>query len=413
MRKWILMATILVLALSISAMALAQEPTPPAGTVPLPPDQMATEQPDEDDDDDTVAATATPLPPAPADPTAVAPEETITDTTTTTATAAVATLAPPAQAYLTVDLGAGFALDPFFVSVNGGGPIDASTLDPACVGWISERPVVQLNWSGSTDFAEAFIYSDHNPSLVIQSPDGAYHCSDDTNDLLLDPTVEVANPETGTYNIWIGNEDNVGLIPAVLVLTTRSEVNTGTFNLGNLVKRPAIRETLLKAADTVPGFAEIQQQLVDALASASPEITIDSGATITFTQPISGGVPGFVFPTSPNSPFALCNGIVNPLDATFFTVPEGVAELNIFAESDIDGTLIVVDPDGLAHCTDEAVDLVNRNPQLLLADLVPGVYALAVGNVAPEGPAEAIVTITTDLNALPALNERGQIGGSE
>jgi len=386
-----ILVTIVVLLFSITAIAFAQD-TPPGGTVPSLPGVTPTDAPDEEEEENP-QATATPLP--------AAEGEESTGTV------------PSNQAYLTVDLGGGFVLDPFFVSVNGGGKVDASTLDDACVGWISERPVVQLNWSGTAEFAEAFIYSDHNPSLVIEAPDGSFICNDDTNDLLLDPTIEVANPPTGTYNIWIGNIDNQGLIPAVLVLTSRSEVNTGTFDLTNLVMRPAIREVRLDVADAIPGLAEVQAKLETALAEVEPEMVIDTDTTITFTQEVSGGLPGFVFPTAIDSPQVLCNGLINPDNAHYFTLGEGVSGLNIFAESNIDGTLILVGPDGLAYCTDESPDGITLNPHMILEDLAPGTYAIGVGNVAPNGPAEAVVTLSTDLGLAPALLTPEEIGGSE
>lgn len=49
-------------------------------------------------------------------------------------------------AFLTMNLRAGFPLDPFVVSLNGGGEIDASTLDPECVGFITEAPTFAVNW---------------------------------------------------------------------------------------------------------------------------------------------------------------------------------------------------------------------------------------------------------------------------
>ena len=44
---------------------------------------------------------------------------------------------PTTSAYVTVDLQAGFALDPFLVSVNAGGDVASSTLDATCVGFVT------------------------------------------------------------------------------------------------------------------------------------------------------------------------------------------------------------------------------------------------------------------------------------
>ncbi len=163
----------------------------------------------------------------------------------TTAAAGTIPSSPIANssAYITVDLAAGFPLDPFFVSVNGGGNVDASTLSPECSGMVSENPVLTLNWSGETDFARFFVYSDHNPSLVVELPDGSYVCNGDTSRMLLDPQVKLDAPASGIYKVWVGNDDKVGLIPSVLVITTKEFVSVGGFQLSGLVHRPQMSET--------------------------------------------------------------------------------------------------------------------------------------------------------------------------
>ena len=55
------------------------------------------------------------------------------------------------SAYLTLDMKAGFALDPFLVSLNGGGEVDASTFNTSCVGYINDKPVLTARWTGTVD----------------------------------------------------------------------------------------------------------------------------------------------------------------------------------------------------------------------------------------------------------------------
>lgn len=409
MRRWIILATIMLLALSLSAVAFAQgtNPTPPSGTVPSVPST-----PGDSDDEESTDATATPAPEGAA--TAVPTEEASEEVTTTVASTLTAALpAESPQAYMTLDVTGGFALDPFFVSLNGGGPIDASTLDPSCSGYITERPRLTINWAGTAEFAELFLYSDHNPSLIIQTPTGDYICNDDTNDLLHDPTIEVTNPPDGEYKIWIGNIDNEGLIPVVAVLTSRTEVNTGTFDIGTFVQRPPVREVLLQAADNDMSGVDVQQKLVDLLAASTDATTVEADAFITSTQPISGGLPGFLFPTAPASPFPVCSGVTDPDSAFVFNVAEGVESLNLYAESNVDSTLLIIQPDGLSICTDESPDGINRNPQILLHDLLPGNYAVLVGGVQVEEPTEAVVTITTNLDDAPVMLSAEDLAGGE
>ena len=146
------------------------------------------------------------------------------------------------EAYITLNLEAGYPLDPFLVSVNGGGDVAASTLSEECTGYVNADPTVALNWTGEADFVEAFFYSDHDPVLVIQTPDGEFLCNDDANAQLLDPVVQIDDLTSGRYSIWVGAADEGHLLPGILVLTTRPELNVGTFALGELVRRESIPE---------------------------------------------------------------------------------------------------------------------------------------------------------------------------
>ena len=60
-------------------------------------------------------------------------------------------------ALVTIDLTAGFPLDPTFVSVNGGGEVDASLLSPDCKGYINRNPVVTVNWTGAADMSAGLL----------------------------------------------------------------------------------------------------------------------------------------------------------------------------------------------------------------------------------------------------------------
>ena len=67
----------------------------------------------------------------------------------------------------TLDLAAGFPLDPTFMSVNAGGAVPASLLGAECSGFVNEVPVVTVNWSGQADFVEVFFVSNDDPTLVV------------------------------------------------------------------------------------------------------------------------------------------------------------------------------------------------------------------------------------------------------
>lgn len=354
MRRWIIVSVLVIALLSSAAIAFAQD-TPATGTIPAAPDLASA----------------------------------------------------PSGAYVTLDLTAGFPLDPFFVSINGGGAVDATTVSPECTGNVSENPVLTLNWTGESDLARIFVYSDHNPSLIVQLPDGSYICSGNTNRLLYDPQVTLDAPAEGSYNIWVGNEDGAGLIPSVLVVTTKEDVSVGGFQLAGLVRRPQMREQLAKAVDTLSlaDATSVQSAIETALADTSHAVPLTGDAPLTASTIVTGVLPGFVWPVSPLSPAPVCNGLSNAKPGLVFSVAAGTEALRVFAEADADTTLMVILPDGTFACSDDSDAGANRNPVVDLTNPVAGNYSVAVGRLLADEAAEAQITVTTDVTSAPALLE--------
>lgn len=102
----------------------------------------------------------------------------------------------------TVSLEPGFVPDPKVVSGTSGGDIDASTLNAACTGWVTETPDHILATSGDFSSLRVMAHSAGDITLVVQKPDGTYACDDDTEGT--DPVVEAAMQQ-GNYKIWIGS----------------------------------------------------------------------------------------------------------------------------------------------------------------------------------------------------------------
>ena len=126
-------------------------------------------------------------------------------------------------ALVTLDLAAGFPLDPTFMSLNGGGEVDASLLSPDCKGFINRNPVATVNWTGAAEMLRAFFYSDSDSTLVVLTPDGKLVCNDNANEQLLDPVLDIKNPVPGKYRIWVGSAADRQRIPGILVLTAKPD----------------------------------------------------------------------------------------------------------------------------------------------------------------------------------------------
>lgn len=317
---------------------------------------------------------------------------------------------PEPSAFLTLDLQAGFALDPFFVSVNGGGDLDASELDPACTGFINTDPILSANWEGEADLLRLFFYSDHDPTLVVQLPDGSYLCNDDANSLLLDPVVRIEDPQPGAYRVWVGSFDAGQLLPGVLVITAREDLTLGSFNLGRLIRREAVAEEPVAAEEVLPELGELRQRVQGALALGARRagVVVEAGAApITATATVTGVLPAFALPTAEGSPVPVCNGLITARPQLLFSMAEGAQSLSVMFEAagaePVDTTLVVIGPDAQVFCADDSAQGSNLNPLLTLENPAPGAYAVLVGRVGAAGEITGTVTAAADAMLEPAL----------
>jgi hypothetical protein len=91
------------------------------------------------------------------------------------------------------------------VELRAGGTIDASTLGGGCAGKIADAPDVQIDvQSAEGSLSISAVASEGDDlTLVINTATGGWLCDDDTGEGL-NPLVEIAQPATGTYDIWVG-----------------------------------------------------------------------------------------------------------------------------------------------------------------------------------------------------------------
>ena len=303
-------------------------------------------------------------------------------------------------AFLTMSPQAGFPLDPFLVSLQGGGPVDASTLaGSGCTGYITAAPSFSVDYTGKADLIRAFFYSDGDPTLVIETPDGKYLCNDNTTEQLLDPTFEIQKPLQGRYNIWVGSAAAKDLVPGFLVLTTHANVRLGTFELAGLVKRPALPD-ILPVRDRV---TEAIQRLAQAQAGARSAGTLQAGSeALTATVTAKGELPAFELTRGiiTTHAISLCNGLVNALPDMAFDWAGGATGLSVYFAGSGDTALAVRTPEGKFVCADDAAAASNLNPLVVIAKPVKGSYLVWVGRISSNGP------VTGTLTVVPATEEQ-------
>ena len=297
---------------------------------------------------------------------------------------------------VSIDLQAGFPLDPTFVSIQAGGEVDASLLASHCTGFINTSPVVTVNLADTVPYAEVFFVSDSDPTLVVLTPDGQLLCNDDWHKDVLDPAIELTDAAPGVYRIWVGSYAKNQLIPGVLALTTRPEVNLGTFSLGGLIQRPPTP----KAAE-LPDVEAAREAGIQAIQDLAAEAVAFAGEEpVNASLTVSGTIPLFQL----GLPNPACNGLVSGVpDFVFEWTGEGDT-FTVFFEGDSDATLLVLSEDAeLLACGDDAEFDANINPVVTLTGAKPGLYGVWVGRLDPARPVIGTLTITTAADAAPRI----------
>lgn len=140
------------------------------------------------------------------------------------ATAGLAALAGSAFAqdlgasptYGSVSLNAGFTPDPYSVSLQSGGSIDAgSALGGSCRGFIASAPDFSVNYSAGGWPLIISATSNADTALVVNDANGNWYCDDDSGGNL-NPAINFSNPPSGRYDIWVATYGNASLQAATL-----------------------------------------------------------------------------------------------------------------------------------------------------------------------------------------------------
>jgi heat shock protein HslJ len=304
--------------------------------------------------------------------------------------------AEPLFATIVIGGGETLWLDPTLVSVRSGtleGPgVDATTLGEGCSGTIPTQPDVVFNWEAheGLETLQVFTLSMGDPTMVLVTPSGEVLCSDDFNPLVLDPFIEIKDPEVGRYAAFLGSFENDAVEPGFLVITSH-DLNPATMDLAQMFPRHidprAVSETL--SLEVLEIESEDAAQPPDG--SLSPE-------DLPYQQELTGG--GEIGAFNLDHDNHLCTGFISAAPTFRFEWSGDVDPLVMFFESDVDTTLKVLAPDGTFHCDDDYHGSENLNPWLSLTPM-DGIYNVWVGSFAPDVLATGTLTITDDADGVP------------
>ena len=140
--------------------------------------------------------------------------------------------------YGTVDLEGGFSPDPHVVVVQAGGSDSAAGLGGDCTGFINnQQPDYDLNYAASTYQLGIFVSGSVDTTLVVNDPNGDWHCNDDYSPAGdTNPGLIFLKPRSGNYNIWVGTYKSEGNNTRVkLVLSEREEDFWANMDLTNVI----------------------------------------------------------------------------------------------------------------------------------------------------------------------------------
>ena len=150
--------------------------------------------------------------------------------------------------YGEISLSAGFNDDPRVISLVAGGSIklsDSSLFN--CTGYVSDANDYPIDCTaGSTNFELSF-FADSNVDtvLLINTPDGQWHCNDDFSDELgLTAGITFQEPASGIYDIWVGVYDvDDNFSEAELYITELANLLSLDESSGSSSREPAANST--------------------------------------------------------------------------------------------------------------------------------------------------------------------------
>ena len=113
--------------------------------------------------------------------------------------------------------------DPHVVDLRSGGLVEASRLGDGCAGYVSNAPDVRLTYQAGTLPLTVRAVSDADTMLLVNAPDGSWHCNDDAAAGTNNPAIRFTSPQSGRYEIWVGTRAGSETHPARLEISELDE----------------------------------------------------------------------------------------------------------------------------------------------------------------------------------------------
>ena len=255
----------------------------------------------------------------------------------------------------TADLSGGFQPDPYVVEISAGGSVNiqeavGDVCEGIARGYASAAPDFSVNYTDGSAPLYFTGSSDRDTTMVINGPDGRWHCDDDGADSPLDPQIIFNNPQVGRYDVWIGTYSDTDEFPAsTLYVSARGLTSSGP------TKGPS---TSLNW-DAAPTYGSTE---LNAGFLPDPHtVGLDAGGTYAAATEVGDHCRGYVAEV--------------PDYAVYYSA--GSFPLYFTNESNTDTTMVVRSPNGQWSCDDDSNG--SFNPQIVFDNPETGLYTIWVG----------------------------------
>ncbi len=270
--------------------------------------------------------------------------------------------------YGNVTLRSGFLPDPHRTNLQSGGPINANVLSRPgqyCNGYIARAPDVELRWTAGSLPLIIGAVSDRDTTLVINGPDGTWHCNDDGGPGL-NPRLRFQPSQSGVYDIYVGSYGSTNNYAAQLLI---SELDSQVPGDGPVTSPPVSPPVSPPTGGGRPDYtlpASYGNVTLRTGFMPDPHVTnLQSGGPISASSAISGAT-------------GACRGyIAQAPDVELRYTGGSSLPLIISVDSSADTTLVVNTPDGRWHCNDDGGQ--GLNPSMRFDSPQSGTYDIWVG----------------------------------
>ena len=126
--------------------------------------------------------------------------------------------------YGSTNIGDNSTPDPYSIDIIAGGSVDVSSLalGPDCTGFAANAPDFRFDYIGSTSRLRVFFVAadGSDTTLIVNAADETWVCNnDDPVSGTTNPMIEFSNPQTGTYDVWVGTYGSSNFTSGTLYIT--------------------------------------------------------------------------------------------------------------------------------------------------------------------------------------------------